>query len=193
MRNKYFISIAIVVMMVSVAFSDYPSCQNKLYPVAGGPHRICKCLSKLDVECSDVLCDSVCADDYGEKLIDVWEYLEERRIKDLIKKHSEFISYPIYLWTEKTTEKEISDDEDEEVMKEEEGDVEEIDEDKEKKESKKRKSKRKGLQTDNQDPDFWHADGWEEAAGVVAVAAVDTRSAAFQSPSPVLHVPLKTA
>uniref|UniRef100_A0A175YFL2 Histidine kinase/HSP90-like ATPase domain-containing protein n=1 Tax=Daucus carota subsp. sativus TaxID=79200 RepID=A0A175YFL2_DAUCS len=58
MRNKYFISIAIVVMMVSVAFSDYPSCQNKLYPVAGGPHRICKCLSKLDVECSDVLCDS---------------------------------------------------------------------------------------------------------------------------------------
>ncbi|WOH15344.1 hypothetical protein DCAR_0934882 [Daucus carota subsp. sativus] len=56
------------------------------------------------------------------------QYLEERRIKDLIKKHSEFISYPIYLWTVKTTEKEISDDEDEEVMKEDEGDVEEIDE-----------------------------------------------------------------
>ncbi|KAL1803209.1 hypothetical protein ACET3Z_031856 [Daucus carota] len=74
MRNKYFISIAIVVMMVSVAFSDYPSCQNRLYPVAGGPHRICKCLSKLDVKCSDVLCDSVCADDYGEKLIDVYCY-----------------------------------------------------------------------------------------------------------------------
>uniref|UniRef100_A0A175YJ67 Uncharacterized protein n=1 Tax=Daucus carota subsp. sativus TaxID=79200 RepID=A0A175YJ67_DAUCS len=31
-----------------------------------------------------------------------------------------------------------------------------------------------GLQTENQDPDFWHADGWEEVAGVVAVAAVDT-------------------
>ncbi|WOH15337.1 hypothetical protein DCAR_0934874 [Daucus carota subsp. sativus] len=56
------------------------------------------------------------------------QYLEERRIKDLIKKHSEFISYPIYHWTVKTTEKEISDDEDEEVMKEDEGDVEEIDE-----------------------------------------------------------------
>lgn len=56
-----------------------------------------------------------------------------------MKKHSEFISYPIYLWTEKTTEKEVSDDEEEET-KEEEGDVEDVDEDKEKK-GKKRKVK----------------------------------------------------
>lgn len=68
------------------------------------------------------------------------EYLEERRLKDLVRKHSEFISYPIYLWTEKTTEKEISDDEDEETKKEEDGDVEEVDEDKEK-QSKKKKIK----------------------------------------------------
>ncbi|KAJ6807432.1 heat shock protein 83 [Iris pallida] len=69
---------------------------------------------------------------------DQLEYLEERKLKDLVKKHSEFISYPIYLWTEKTTEKEISDDEDEETKKEEEGDVEEINEEKETKSKKKK-------------------------------------------------------
>ncbi|KAL8480417.1 hypothetical protein ACS0TY_026558 [Phlomoides rotata] len=72
---------------------------------------------------------------------DQLEYVEERRLKDLVKKHSEFISYPISPWVEKTTEKEISDDEDEEDKKDEEGKVEEVDEEKEKAEKKKKKIK----------------------------------------------------
>ncbi|KAL8472772.1 hypothetical protein ACS0TY_029842 [Phlomoides rotata] len=72
---------------------------------------------------------------------DQLEYVEECRLKDLVKKHSEFISYPISIWVEKTTEKEISDDEDEEDKMDEEGKVEEVDEEKEKAEKKKKKIK----------------------------------------------------
>merc|ERR1712087_673217 len=77
------------------------------------------------------------------------EFSEEKKIKDLVKKHSEFISFPIELNVEKTTEKEISDDEDDEEEKKDEekkdeekkeGEESEIKEEKE--EDKKEKKKK---------------------------------------------------
>merc|ERR1712214_56426 len=80
------------------------------------------------------------------------EFLEERRLKDLVKKHSEFIGFPIELYVEKSKEKEVTDsDEDEEGKKEEEekeGDepkIEEVDEEKEKEEEKKKTKKVKDV------------------------------------------------
>lgn len=53
-----------------------------------------------------------------------------------MKKHSEFISFPISLQVEKTTEKEISDDEEEEEKKEEDVEIKEDKKDKKKKKIK---------------------------------------------------------
>ena len=44
---------------------------------------------------------------------DMLEYLEESKVKGLVKKHNEFVSYPVNLWVEKTEEKEVTDDEEE--------------------------------------------------------------------------------
>ena len=83
---------------------------------------------------------------------DQQEFLEERKLKDLIKKHSEFIGFPIELMVEKTTDKEVTDSDDEEEDKKDdekkEGDDEkkddeepEIKDDEKPKEKKKKKIK----------------------------------------------------
>ena len=85
----------------------------------------------------------------GTKIIlhmkeDMTEYLEERRLKDLVKKHSEFISFPIKLQVEQSTEKEVTDsDDDAEKKDEDKKDSEEpkIEDEAEKKDKKKKKIK----------------------------------------------------
>jgi len=73
---------------------------------------------------------------------DMSEYLEEKRVTDLVKKHSEFIGFPIKLYTEKTTEKEVTDDDDDDEDEDEDKPkVEEVDEDEAKKEKKTKKIK----------------------------------------------------
>merc|ERR1712183_806180 len=68
---------------------------------------------------------------------------EEKRVRDLVKKHSEFIGFPVQLYVEKTEEKEVTDDEDEDEDEDDDDKpkIEEVDEDEEKKEKKKKKVK----------------------------------------------------
>merc|ERR1712124_223784 len=98
----------------------------------------------------------------GTKIImglkeDQTEFLEERRLKDLVKKHSEFIGFPIELYVEKSQEKEVTDSEDEEEEKkdeekkegeEDEPKIEEVDEEKEKEEKQKKTKKVKEITHD---------------------------------------------
>jgi len=71
---------------------------------------------------------------------DQLDFLEEKTIKDLVKKHSEFIGFPISLMTTKEETKEISDDSDDDDDDDKEGEakVVEVDDDEKKEKNTKK-------------------------------------------------------
>tara|TARA_Y100000389_G_scaffold107615_1_gene104623 strand:+ start:4276 stop:6396 length:2121 start_codon:yes stop_codon:yes gene_type:complete len=88
---------------------------------------------------------------------DQLEYLEEAKLREIINKHSQYISYPISLMVEKTEEKEVTDDEDEEVIDEntDEPTIEEVDSEEKEKKTKKVKETSNELELINKTKPIW--------------------------------------
>merc|ERR1712235_157397 len=87
----------------------------------------------------------------GDMKEDQTDYLEDTKVKEIVKKHSQFIGYSIYLHSEKEKDEDVTDDEDEEEEEKKDDEkkdddqpkIEEIDEDDadaEKKTEKKKKT-----------------------------------------------------
>jgi len=84
------------------------------------------------------------------------DFLEEEKIKEIVKKHSQFIGYPIKLLVEKEREKELSEDEAEDITEEEDKDkpkIEDVgeDENEDKKTEKKKKKTIKEKYTEDEE------------------------------------------
>lgn len=93
---------------------------------------------------------------------DQLEYLDEKKLKDIIRKHSEFIQFPIELQCEKTEEKEVTDDDDmkdeekkDDEKKDDEGKIEEEGEKKKEKKKKKVKEVHHEQEKINQNKPIW--------------------------------------